>query len=347
MDVKAALNILCTGQSLTETQARGLFSEVLAGRASEAQIGAVLAMIAARASGPTVDELVGAGRVMREHVAGVPLPAGFAGPVLDTCGTGGTAKTFNISTAAAFVAAAAAGLLGRPMLVAKHGNRSRSGRGSSEVLAELGVKIDAAPAVQTRCLAEVGVCFCFAVHHHPAMKHAAAARLALPFPTIFNLLGPLTNPAGADRQVMGVFEDRYVEPMAHALRRLGSARAMVLHSRDGMDELSLSAPTRIAEVRGGSVRVFELDPGSLGLAPAARGALEVSTLAEAAGAVRGVLAGEKGPRRDAVLLASAAALLVTDLVPGWAEGLELAGRAVDSGSAGERLERLAALSHGS
>lgn len=347
VDVKAALNLLCSGQSLTETQARGLFSELLSGRMSEAQIGAVLALIASRPAGPTIDELVGAGRVMREHVTAVPLPAGFVGPVLDTCGTGGTPKTFNISTAAAFVAAAAAGILGKPMLVAKHGNRSRSGRGSSEVLAELGVKIDAPPAVQTRCLAEVGVCFCFAVHHHPAMKHAAAARLAMPFPTIFNLLGPLTNPANADRQVMGVFEDRYVEPMAHALLRLGSVRAMVLHSRDGMDELSLAAPTRIAEVRGGAVRVFELDPGALGLAPAARGALEVSTLAEAAGAVRGVLAGEPGAKRDAVLLASAAALLVTDLVPGWSEGLELAGRAVDTGLAAQRLAKLAALSHGS
>lgn len=339
--------MLCSGRTLTETQARELFSELLAGRMSEAQIGAVLAMIAARPGGPTIDEIVGAGRVMREHVTEVPLPAGYSGPVLDTCGTGGAPKTFNISTAAALVAAAAAGILGRPMLVAKHGNRSRSGRGSSEVLAALGVRVDAPPHVQTRCLAEAGVCFCFAVHHHPAMKHAAAARLALPFPTIFNLLGPLTNPAHADRQVMGVFADRYVEPMAHALARLGSVRAMVLHSRDGMDELSLSAPTRIAEVRGGAVRVFELDPASLGLAAAPRAALEVSTLEEAAGAVRGVLGGERGPRRDAVLLATAATLLATDLAAGWGEGLKLAGEAIDSGSAARRLEKLAALSHGS
>lgn len=333
---------------MDESQTKGLFSELLAGRLSEAQIGAVLGMMAIRGGvggGPTVDELVGAGRIMREHVSAVPLPEGYAGPVLDTCGTGGTPKTFNISTAAAIVAAAVARMVGGTMLVAKHGNRSRSGRGSAEVLEALGVKVDASAAVQTECLRRVGVCFCFAVHHHPAMKHVSAARQALGFPTIFNLLGPLTNPARADRQVMGVFADRYVEPMAEALRRLGATKALVFHSRDGMDEISVSAPTRIAEVTAGGLRVWELDPVTLGVPRSPRADLEVSTLDDAAEAVRGVLAGKGGSggraKRDAVLLAAAAALVVTDVAEGWAGGLALAARAIDSGEAARILAELA------
>jgi anthranilate phosphoribosyltransferase len=345
-DIKSALAHLSSGAAMDEAQARRLFAELLAGRLSEAQIGAVLGMMAVRVEGLTVDELVGAGRIMREHVTAVPLPEGYVGPVLDTCGTGGTPKTFNISTAAAIVAAAGARMAGGGatprMLVAKHGNRSRSGRGSAEVLEVLGIKVDAPTAVQTECLKRVGVCFCFAVHHHPAMKHVSAARQSLGFPTIFNLLGPLTNPARADRQVMGVFADRYVEPMAEALRRLGATKALVFHSRDGMDELSVSAPTRIAEVSGGSVRVWELDPVSLGVARSPRADLEVSTLDEAAEAVRGVLSGHiGGGKRDAVLLAAAAALVVTDVSAGWAEGLELAARAVDSGESARILAELA------
>jgi anthranilate phosphoribosyltransferase len=339
MDAKSALAHLSSGSPLDESLARGFFSELLAGRLTEPQIGAALGMIAVR--GPTVDELVGAGRVMREHVTPVPLPAGYSGPVLDTCGTGGTPKTFNISTAAAIVAAAATRRVRGTMLVAKHGNRSRSGRGSAEVLEALGVKVDASPEVQTRCLERVGVCFCFAVHHHPAMKHAAAARRDLGFPTIFNLLGPLTNPARADRQVMGVFADRYVEPMAEALRRLGATRAMVLHSRDGMDEISVSAPTRIAEVTPAGTRVWELDPAALGIPKHPRSALEVSTLPEAADAVRDVLAGKQGAKRDAVLLAAGASLVVTGVRGDWPSALAEAVEAVDSGDSARILAELA------
>lgn len=347
MDVPTTLSHLVRGGTLSQPDARALFSALLAGNLAESQIGAILGIIAARdqgRGGPTHDELIGAGLVMREHVTPTPLPAGYTGPVLDTCGTGGAPKTFNISTAAAIVAASVAG---RRMLVAKHGNRSRSGRGSAEVLEALGVKVDAPPAVQTRCLAEVGVCFCFAVKHHPAMKHASAARLALGFPTIFNLLGPLTNPARADRQAMGVYAERYVEPMATALLGLGATRAMVFHSRDGMDELSVSAPTRIAEVRHGRVTTTELDPSAppIGLPSSPREALEVSTLAEAADAVRSVLAGAPGPRRDAVLLAAAAALMVTDLAPDWPTGVAMAREGIDAGHAARTLADLAKLSH--
>jgi anthranilate phosphoribosyltransferase len=345
MDVKSALAHLSSGSPLSEGDARDLFSELLAGRLSESQIGAVLGMIAVR--GPTVDELVGAGRVMREHVTPVPLPDGYSGPVLDTCGTGGTPKTFNISTAAALVAAAATRRSRGTMLVAKHGNRSRSGRGSSEVLEALGVKIDAPPAVQTRCLERVGVCFCFAVHHHPAMKHVAGARKDLAFPTLFNLLGPLTNPARADRQVMGVFADRYVEPMAEALRRLGARRAMVLHSRDGMDEISVSAPTRIAEVTPEGTRVWELDPAAMGIARHRRADLEVATLPEAADAVLDVLAGKPGAKRDAVLLAAAAALVVTGVAGDWPTALATSAGAIDSGESARILAELAETSQAS
>jgi anthranilate phosphoribosyltransferase len=179
------------------------------------------------------------------------------------------------------------------------------------------------------------------------MRHAAAARLALPFPTIFNLLGPLTNPAGADRQVMGVYADRFILPMARTLATLGSTRAIVLHSTDGMDELSVSAPTRLAEVRGGSVEESELDPRALGIAARPRSDLEVSSLEEAARAVRAVLAGEPGARRDAVLLATAAGLRVSDIAEDWREGLRLAAEAIDSGAAAGTLSVLAAVSHAS
>lgn len=338
-DAKSALALLGTGAAMTESQAGDLFSELLSGKLTEAQIGAVLGMIAVR--GPSVDELVGAGRVMRQHVSPVPLPHGYTGPVLDTCGTGGTAKTFNISTAAALVAAAAARRINRPMLVAKHGNRSRSGRGSAEVLETLGVRVDAPAAVQTECLRRVGLCFCFAQHHHPAMKHAAPARQALGIPTIFNLLGPLTNPARADRQVLGVFADRFIEPMAESLRRLGAVRAVVFHSRDGMDEISVSAPTRMAVITSAGVRLWELDPTELGLKRSPREELAVSTLAEAADAVRQVLAGQAGAKRDAVLLAAAASLVVTDLAPDWPQALALAADAIDSGEARRILDELA------
>jgi anthranilate phosphoribosyltransferase len=345
LDARSALAFLSTGASMTESQAGDLFSELLSGKLTDAQIGAVLGMIAVR--GPSVEELVGAGRVMRQHVTAVPLPEGYVGPVLDTCGTGGTPKTFNISTAAALVAAAAARRAQRPMLVAKHGNRSRSGRGSAEVLERLGVRVDAPASVQTECLRRVGVCFCFAVHHHPAMKHAAPARQALGIPTIFNLLGPLTNPANADRQVLGVFADRFVEPMAESLRRLGAVRAVVFHSRDGMDEISVSAPTRIAEVTTAGVRVFELDPATLGIPRSPRQDLEVGTLDQAAEAVQSVLAGDRGAKRDAVLLAAAASLVVTDVAADWGPAIDMAGRAIDSGDARRILAELAETSrHG-
>lgn len=337
MDVREVLAHLLAGHSLTRASACDVFTDLLSGRMEPSQIGALVALMQQR--GPTADELAGAGEVMRAHVTPVERPAGMERvPVLDTCGTGGTPKTFNISTAAAIVAASASG---RRFLVSKHGNKSRSGRGSAEVLERLGVNVSAPPEVQTRCLRDVGLCFCFAVHHHPAMKHAGPVRLALGFPTIFNLLGPLTNPARADRQLMGVFAPRYVEPMARALAGLGSTRALVLHSDDGMDEISTCAATRAAEVVGGGVREgVTIDPSAWGVPRGSLAALTVASLDEAADAVRGVLDGEPGPRRDAVLVNAAAALVVGGAYTDYSTAIGAAREAVDSGAAAATLSML-------
>ncbi len=339
-DVKETLPRLVAGETLTRDAARAMFLELLSGRMADSQIGAMLALIQRR--GPTVDELVGAGEAMRANVIVVERPAGSSVPVLDTCGTGGTPKTFNISTAAAIVAAAAAS--GR-LLVAKHGNKSRTGRGSAEVLRELGVNIDAPPIAQTACFEQCGVCFCFSVNHHPAMKHAAAARAALGFPTMFNLLGPLTNPARAERQVMGVMGPQHVEPMARTLAVLGSVRAMVVHSDDGMDEISVSAPTRFAEVENGTVRLGVLDPISLGVDRWDQRDLIVATVPEAASAIKDVFAGRRGARRDVVVVNAAAALIMGGVESNWRQALFTASVAIDSGGAAATLDRLREVSN--
>lgn len=332
------LTRLLARDPLGEEQADALFEAMFAGRLDEAQIAAALALIQTR--GATVDELVGAARAMRRHVARVPTPDDGV-PLLDTCGTGGAPKTFNVSTAAAIVAVAAAP--GR-LRVAKHGNRSRTGRGSAEVLARLGVDVDAPVEVQARCLQEAGVCFCFAIHHHPATRRAAGVRRSLGFATIFNLLGPLTNPALAPRQLMGVYAMDLVEPMALALARLGSERAIVMHSEDGLDELSVTAPTRLAHVRDGAVSTETIDPATLGLSCREPAALVAGDLDDAARFIHGVLDGEHGPRRDFVLLSAAGALLVADAAPDLSAGVAMASGAIDRGDAARTLERLAQLS---
>jgi len=339
VSVQAVLSELVVGGRLSAERTRALFESMFAGELGAAEIAGVLSLIQTR--GATVDELVGAARAMRAHVTAVPARHAPEAPILDTAGTGGTAKTFNVSTAAAIVVAAAAP---SRLRVAKHGNRSRTGRGSAEVMARLGIDVDAPPEVQGRCLDELGVCFCFAIHHHPAARHAAPVRKALGFPTIFNLLGPLTNPAGAARQVMGVYADRWVGPVAEALVQLGAERAMVLHSEDGLDEISLGAPTRIAHVRASRVEEERIDPADLGLARAQVEDVAASTLEEAAEAIRGVLRREPGPRRDMVLVNAAAALIVGGAAEDWRSGVGLAAEAIDSGRAGETLDRLGALS---
>jgi anthranilate phosphoribosyltransferase len=343
MDPHDTLRQLLAGESLSAEQTEALFESLLTGGLDDAQIAGILALIQAR--GVTVEELVGAARVMRRHVLPVPRPDGCGGAVLiDTCGTGGAPKTFNVSTAAAIVAAAArAG--GARVLVAKHGNRSRTGRGSAEVLLALGVAVDASPEVQSRCLAEAGVCFCFAVHHHPAMRHAMGARRSLGFPTIFNLLGPLTNPAGADRQLIGVYDARFLPILAGALSALGATRAIVAHGLDGLDELSTTGPTRLAHVEGGAwaERLLELAP--LGIRPAGLADLHARDVEDAAAIIRGVLAGQPGPCRDIVVLNAAAALVVAGVADDIAPALAVAAEAIDSGRAATTLDTLTRVSH--
>jgi anthranilate phosphoribosyltransferase len=332
---------LVAGRTLAERDAEMVFEGMLGGAFDEAQIAGVLSLIQSR--GATVDELVGAARVMRRHVT--PVRCGDpSAVVIDTCGTGGAPKTFNISTAAAIVVAAAGKQASPRVVVAKHGNRSRSGRGSAEVLDRLGVNVNAGPEVQARCLTDAGVCFCFAIHHHPAAKAASGPRKSLGFPTLFNLLGPLTNPAGASRQIIGIWARPLVELAAMALHRLGSQRAMVVHGSDGMDELTTAGVSWVGRVEPGGVRLEELDPAGLGLTQPAPGSLLAADLDAAARMVGDVLTGERGPARDIVVLNSGAALHIAGACGSIREGMHLAEAAIDSGSAVATLRDLARLS---
>ena len=335
-DLTPLLKHLLAGNTLSPEQTTYAFEAMMTGKMHHGEIGALLALLATRTE--TAAEIIGAAGVMRKHVRRVESDIDLD-DIVDTAGTGGAPKTFNVSTAAAIVAA------GAGAIVAKHGNRSRTGRGSAEVLRQLGVNVDAEPAAQRRCLERAGVCFCFAIHHHPATKHVMPVRKALGFPTIFNLLGPLTNPAGARRQLVGVYHDRFVQPIAEALSALGAVRAMVVHSNDGLDELSISEPSRVMHVQGPAVREEIAEPGQLGLSLAPRQAVEARDLEHAAQMIGDVIAGtEKGPPRDMTLLNAAATLLVADKVASLEEGISLAAEAIDTGKAKATLEKLIALS---
>ncbi len=328
---------LMTGQTLDQATAADAFGIIMRGEAEEAQIGAVLALIQKRAA--TVDELTGAALVMREHVAPVPIDEALQSQIIDTCGTGGAPKTFNISTAAAIVAA------GAGARVPKHGNRSRTGRGSAEVLEALGVNVDATPAAQANCLAEAGVSFSFAIHHHPAIKHAMPARRALGFPTIFNLLGPLTNPAGARRQLIGVYQPEFTELIAQTLGNLDSKRAMVVHGLDGLDEMTTTAPTLVSQLADGNVTTHELDAADFGIKRAELADLQIADLAEAARTIEDILAGAPGAKRDVVVWNAAAALWIAELADDLTEGIAQATNALESGAARTALEKLIHFSH--
>lgn len=333
------LEQLVAGGTLSEVDAAAAFETIASGRASEPEIGALLALLATRV--PTAAELAGAVRVMRARVERIPTQIPPE-EIVDTAGTGGAPKTFNVSTGAAIVAASVGAR------VAKHGNRSRTGRGSAEVLAAMGVDVNASRAAQARSLERCNVCFAFAVHHHPAAKHALGARKALGIPTIFNLVGPLVNPAGAMRQVIGVYHARLVDSMAEALLRLGVRRAMVLHSEDGLDELSVHAPSRVVEVRGGRLEEWRVDPARLvPMNDANETPIRITTLAEAAALLLAVLHGdERGAARRMVLLNAGAALLVAERVRSMEEGIAAAAGAIDFGDAWRTLEALAEESGG-
>jgi anthranilate phosphoribosyltransferase len=335
-DAKEVLLALFEGKHLDTPTTTDLFEAMMAGTIESTQIAAVLTILALR--GPETEELAAAAGVMRSHVTPIPT-AVDPNSIVDTAGTGGAPKTFNVSTAAAIVAAGA----GIP--VAKHGNRSRTGRGSAEVLADLGVDIDALPETQGRCLEEAGICFCFAIHHHPATKHVVPIRRSLGFPTIFNLLGPLTNPAAATRQLLGVWDHRYGERVALALRSLGSQRALVAHSQDGLDEISISAPTTIWQLVGDRVEEQILRPEDVGLKTHPIETVTARDLDHATVLIRSVLDGtEKGPPLDMVLINAAAAVLASGTVESLAEGVERSREAIESGAAMSSLSRLCEVS---
>jgi anthranilate phosphoribosyltransferase len=336
MEPREAISRLLTDLPLSAAETENLFERMLSGMADAAQWGAILALMQRR--GPVVDEIVGAARAMRRVVERVPIEQGASGAVvIDTCGTGGAAKTFNISTTSAIVVASAAP--GRVM-VAKHGNRSRTGRGSAEVLRALGVNVDATPAVQARCLEGAGVCFCFAIHHHPAMKHAAGPRASLGVPTIFNLLGPLTNPAGASHQLIGVYDAGLIDRVAGALATLGSRRALVVHSEDGMDEISPCGATRAAFVEEGRVADETITPEGAGLTRGTLEEIRAASLDDSVRLLRSVLRGEAGTPRTAVLLNAGAALRVAGVAETIGVGARMAAEAIDSGAARATLDSL-------
>ena len=330
------LEQLIAGRSLSRQEAHAAMSRIMAGECGDAEIAGFL--VALRMKGETGDELAGCAAAMRERVT--PIPVSELDPV-DTCGTGGDgAHTFNISTAAALVAA------GAGARVAKHGNRAASSRcGSADVLAALGVNIDADADVVAACIRRVGIGFLFAPRLHPAMKHAMAARRALGVRTIFNLLGPLTNPAGARRGVLGVFSPAAQELVAAAARGLGMRRLFVVHSQDGLDEISICAPTRVLEIRESACHTYELAPERFGLALATRDSLRGGQPQENAQLLQRILEGAPGPSRDVVLLNAAAAILAADLAPGWPDALAAAARSIDTGAAAAKLAQLVRESH--
>ena len=329
---------LARGQHLSLEEASEAMRAIMEGRATPAQIGAYLTALSVK--GPTPDEIAGAAIVMREKATRIDV--GDL-PVVDTCGTGGTGKcTFNISTCAALVAA------GAGVYVAKHGNRAATSRcGSSDVLEALGGNVTAPPEVVSRCIREARMGFLFAPQLHGAMKHAAPVRKEIGIRTIFNVLGPLTNPAGARRQVMGVFAAGLVGTIAEVLRRLGAVHALVIHSEDGLDEVSLSAPTHVCEVKGDALSCYDLSPEVLGLSAAGPEAFRVESAQESAAAIRSVLAGERGPRRDIVLANASAAIYVGGIARDIHDGLRRAAASIDSGEAARVLEALVAISNAS
>ena len=334
-DLKPVLGRLAAGTTLTQDEAEAAFDIIMSGDATPAQMGAFL--MALRIRGETVDEITGAARIMRAKALRIEAPP----DAIDTCGTGGDASgTYNISTGAALVAAAC----GVP--VAKHGNRALSSRaGSSDVLGALGVNLDADIGSVQRALWEIGICFLMAPRHHGAMRHVAGARVELGTRTIFNLLGPLSNPAGARRQLMGVFARHWVEPLAHVLANLGTERAWIVHGSDGLDELTTTGPSFVAELRDGEVRSFELLPEDAGLRRARPEELKGGDPEVNAAAMRVMLAGEAGPFRDVVLLNSAAALLVAGRADDLRAGVALAADAIDSGRARQVLDELVRISN--
>lgn len=332
--IREAIEELVAGRSLTMDQASAVMDEIMEGQATQAQLAAFLTAL--RLKGETPEEIAGMATVMREKALRVEVE----GAVVDTCGTGGDGSgTFNISTAAAFVAA------GAGLKVAKHGNRAASGTcGSADVLEALGVKIELGPEAVKQCIDEVGIGFMYAPTFHPAMKYAAPVRRELGIRTVFNILGPLTNPAVARRQLLGVADPSLGEKMARVLQLMGSEHSLVVHGHDGLDELTLGDETSVWELRDGGITSYTVNPGDLGLPRVPLQALQGGTPQENAFLLRRILAAEKGPHRYIVLLNSAAVLVVGGKAKDLKEGLDLAREVIDGSDALLKLEALVELS---
>ena len=332
--IQEAIEKVVSGESLNRDEAAAVMNEIMSGEATPSQFGSFVTAL--RVKGETVEEITGMAQVMREKATRVRVEGGL----VDTCGTGGDASgSFNISTTAAFVAA------GSGVKIAKHGNRAMSGStGSADVLEALGVKIALSPEAVARCIDEIGFGFMFAQGFHPSMRFAAGPRREIGIRTVFNILGPLTNPAGATRQVIGVGDASMAERMALVLDRLGSEKALIVHGSDGMDELTIAGGSTVWLLEGGEVSTYEVTPEEFGLRSAGAESIRVTSPEDSAEIVRGVLSEETGPARDVVLLNAAAALVAADRVTDIASGVALAADAIDSGAAKAKLDALVELS---
>lgn len=331
MNLRAAIDRLLGPANLEAGEMREVMSQILAGEVTPAQAAGFL--VALRAKGESVEEIVAAAEVLREKAIKIEVTSGC---LIDTCGTGGDClDTFNVSTTAAFVVAAAGGR------VAKHGNRSVSSRcGSADVLEAAGVKLDLTPLQVKRCIEEVGIGFLYAPRYHEVLRHVAQVRQELGVRTLFNLLGPLLNPAGARHQLLGVFDAGYVTPMAQVLGKLGSRHVLVVHAEDGLDEISLAASTQVAELKAGEVRTYSVTPEQFGIPRAPLTAIQVDSVAASLNIMRAVLAGQSGPASDIVALNAGAAIYAADLTASLASGVEKARTVLASGAALEKLNAL-------
>ena len=334
MDIQDAIQTVIDKTDLSKDEMRSVMNNIMTGECSDAQIAGFL--VGLRSKGETVDEITAAANVMRELASRVHINHNN---LIDTCGTGGDGhSTFNISTTAAFVVAAAGGY------VAKHGNRSVSSKsGSADVLETAGVKLELTPEQVAQCVDEIGIGFMFAPMHHSAMKHAIGARKELGVRTVFNVLGPLTNPAGAKRQVMGVFSHDWLETLANVLKNLGSEQVMIVHSEDGMDEISISAATNIAELKDGEIKTYQIEPEQFGMQRADISTLAVENVEESFKVMQAVLDNQGGPTQDIVVLNAGAAIYTAGIEDSLDSGIASARQVIENGSAKAKLNELAKL----
>jgi anthranilate phosphoribosyltransferase len=336
MDIQDAIQTVIDKTDLSKDEMRSVMNNIMTGECTDAQIAGFL--VGLRSKGETVDEITAAANVMRELASRVHINHDN---LIDTCGTGGDGhNTFNISTTAAFVVAAAGGY------VAKHGNRSVSSKsGSADVLETAGVKLELTPEQVAQCVDEIGIGFMFAPMHHSAMKHAVGARKELGVRTVFNVLGPLTNPAGAKRQVMGVFSHDWLETLANVLKNLGSEQVMIVHSEDGMDEISISAATDIAELKDGEIKTYKIEPEQFGMQRADINTLSVENVEESFKVMQAVLDNQGGPTQDIVLLNAGAAIYTAGIEDSLESGIASARQVIENGLARTKLNELTKLTH--